>query len=201
MKKIIILSLFVAVMESCVIMYDKEDHYKLHPLYLLPGIGASSIRGSDSWVDPVGIQLGVETNICKINKSSQIRSGLGFSYQGAGYREPMVSGRVRLSYLNLPFIYSYEGKNKIYGEIGLQPGLLLSAKDKYNGTSYDFKDQVNSFELGLPVGVGYRINDRINLGIRGTYGLTKINKSGDVGDHNYMVVGLLRYAIDWPKKK
>jgi hypothetical protein len=192
MKNFIILMLLAAVFSSCV-----KDMYTGQ--YFLPGIGGSSIYGGDSWVDPVAIQLGVEAVMSKKN-NSEIRGGLGFSYQGAGYKEPTVSGRVRLAYLNVPLIYSYEFKNKIYGEIGLQPGLLLSAKDKYNGGSYDYKDYVNKFELGLPIGAGYRLNDKLKLGARATYGLTKLD-AGSGNDHNIMLVGILSYSLNLLKKK
>jgi len=203
MKKIIILLLIAGAFQSCEI---------LTRITLSLGIGASTIHGSPSFKDPVGFQAGVESKILDVNKNTSLIGGLGFSYQGAGYEETMnyggtgyastvFSGRVRLSYLNVPLLYRYDFNKGFYAVVGLQPGLLVGAKDKYDSKSYDYKGHVNSFELGLPLGVGYRINDKIDFGLSGTYGLTNIDKPGEGTDHNILVVGLVRYTIDWPKIK
>lgn len=189
MKKIFILVLIAFLLQSC-------SAY----VACLLGWGPSTIRGGSSWKDPVGMQVGIETKIMEVNDHTSLSSGLNFTLQGAGYEETYVSGRVRLGYLNVPLIYTYETPSKIYGEIGLQPGVLLVAKDKYDGKSYDYKDAVNKFELGLPVGVGYKINDQMSVGVRGTYGITNLD-SDDGSDHNLLVVGMFRYTIDWSKLK
>jgi hypothetical protein len=174
------------------------------------GIGPSSICGDSSWVDPVGIQVGIETRILEVNENSFLSSGLNFSWQGAGYRETYggpgygnmsFSGRVRLAYINVPFIYTYLTKGKFYGEIGLQPGFLLIAKDKYNDESYDYKDHVKKFELGIPIGVGYQINELVGAGIRMTYGITDLDKSGEgKTDHNFLLTAMVKYKLKWPGK-
>jgi len=86
---------------------------------------------------------------------------------------------------------------KFFAEVGLQPGFLLAAKDKYNGHSDNYRDYISKFELGLPVGVGYRLNDLFTLSVRGIYGLTNINSDGMGNDHNLLVVGMVRYNIQW----
>lgn len=171
------------------------------------GCGSSTIFGGDSWKDPVGVQFGVESPIYEINDNSMILSGLNFTWQGAGYEETYnepgyggstLSGRVRLGYLNVPLLFHFILKEKIYGEIGLQPGFLLAAKDKYDGESYDYKAHMNKFELGLPVGAGYRLNDMFDVGVRFTYGITSIDKGGG-SDHNFLAVAYLRYKLQMSK--
>lgn len=191
MRKILFLMLLVVFIQTGIAQESRTSH--LFDIYI--GIGKSGIIGGESWVDPVGFMAGVETRIISFSNQAFIRGGLGFSLQGAGYEESTVSGSVRLSYLNLPVLFTYKGKGKIFGEVGLQPGFLLSAKDKYDGESYDYKDHVNSFELGLPLGVGYAVNDKIHLGIRFTYGLTNLSSSGHGTDHNYLIVGMLAYTF------
>jgi len=41
--------------------------------------------------------------------------------------------------------------DSFYGEIGLQAGILLSAKDNYNGESDDWKEYFKTFDLGIPL--------------------------------------------------
>jgi hypothetical protein len=62
-------------------------------------------------------------------------------------------------------------------------------------------DYTSKFELGLPVGVGYHLNDQVSLGVRATYGLTSMDESGEGSDHNFMLVGRLIYTLDWSKFK
>jgi len=174
------------------------------------GFGPSMIFGGQSWKDPLGVQVGVETKILEVNENSTLSSGLNLTYQGAGYEEDYgepgygdmsLSGKVRLGYLNIPLIYTYQTNSKLYGEIGLQPGLLVLAKDKYNDESYDYMDYVNKFELGLPVGVGYHLNDDMSIGVRATYGITNLsNDNSDVADHNFLLVAMFRYNLNWAGK-
>ena len=84
--------------------------------------------------------------------------------QGAGWEEDwgegLFEGTTRLWYFNLPLTTRYYFTNNVYGEIGLQPGFLLSAKDNYDGGSYDLKDYVKTFDLGIPLGVTYEFPNK-----------------------------------------
>jgi hypothetical protein len=62
-----------------------------------------------------------------------------------------------------------EQGGKRIGEIGLQPGVLLSAKDNYDGESYDYSDYVKTIDLSIPLGVGYDFPNNFGIGLRGTY--------------------------------
>lgn len=158
------------------------------------GAGKSQMVGEDSWSDPVGAQVSIEARILEVSKVSEFRGGLGFSYQGSSYKEPAFSGVVRTSYLNFPLIYGYRHTNGFYAEAGLQPAILLSAKDKYNGTSYDYKDEMKTFELGLPVGAGYVLKNGLGIGVRVIPGLTKNHKEGN--SRNLLMLALLSYRIN-----
>lgn len=158
--------------------------------------GSAFINGNDSWKDPVGLQVAIEAKFLEINDNSSISTGIGFSKQGAGWEESELSGRVNLYYLNIPIMYRYTSDKGIYGEIGLQPQILLSAKDKYNGITEDYKYGVKSFDLGLPVGAGYQINEQLSVGARVTYGLTNLDNLGsEISDHNVLVVAVIAYSL------
>jgi hypothetical protein len=85
-------------------------------------------------------------------------------------------------------------------EAGVQPGFLISAKDKYGGQSYDFKDQVKSFDFGIPVGVGYYFLNTFGVGVRYTHGLGNLNKDGSDKDHNRSFLLRLFWVFDNNKK-
>ena len=89
-----------------------------------------------------------------------------------------------------------------YGEIGIQPSFLISAKDKPDGgDSYDFKDYINTFGIGIPIGAGYKINDQLGVGARAVFGLTNINSDGtemyssDDTDRNFLLFGIVSYKF------
>lgn len=196
MKKIVILSLLTVVLQSCVVLQNIDNYES----YLLAGFGKTTIYnpdGTNSYVDPVGGQVGIESKLFKLSEASWLTTGLNVTFQGSDYVDPGVSGTVKLTYLNMPFLYTNNLSKKFYAEVGLQPGFLLAAKDKYNGHSDNYRDYISKFEVGLPVGVGYHLNDLFTLGVRGTYGLTNINSDGIGNDHNLLVVGMVRYNIHW----
>lgn len=181
---------------------------------VLAGGGLSGVKDGESWETKGGAIIGLESVIHEISPGSVIHAGSNLSFQGASYtdsynpgefmgnvalksasQEGEFSGNVNLVYLNFPVMYRYQSEGGFFGEIGLQPGFLLSAKDKYDGGgSEDYKDFVKGFEVGLPVGVGYKINDQISVGARGIYGLTNFDDSGSSEkDHNYLFLGTVKY--------
>jgi len=177
-----------------------------YPNSIWAGIGLSHIKGGESWKGKLGFQIGIESKILELDQRSLLTAGLNFSLQGADYSESgsygNFAGTVNLTYIGIPVLYTHNFSDKLYGEAGLQPGILMSAKDKYDGHTDDYKDYMKKFDLGLPVGVCYRLTDRLSVGLRVIYGLTNLDDSDDDGnDHNLLVLGLIKYNFDWPKSK
>lgn len=200
MKKFIFLFLIALLIQSCAA--------------IIAGAGKSGIGGSDSgdsYEDPLGGIIGVETTIYNFNENSTLKTGINVTFQGADYVEDysdeydygydygdnQISGKVALTYLNLPLLCNYMWESGFYAEAGIQPGFLLSAKDKMDGGgSYDFKNYVKGFELGLPIGFGYNVNEQLSVGVRGVWGLTNNCDSGSGDkDHNYIIMGLVSYNL------
>jgi len=90
-----------------------------------------------------------------------------------------------LTYINLPLMIQYKFSDKLYLEAGLQPGFRLSAKANYKilndqgKVTYedvvDTNDSRSNFDLGINLGLGYNINDKMVAGIRYNYGMTPLN--------------------------
>ena len=190
-KLLIMKTIFIALLCFCSLQLFSQ-------INLVGGFGPTGIVGDQSWNISAGIQVGAEAKVYVFDEQSSVSAGLGLSLQGAAWDENGYSGKTNLTYLNIPLLFTYETMYGIYGEIGLQPGILLSAKDKIDGDSFDYKEYIKSFELGLPVGVGYQLNDELGFGLRVTFGLTNLDDSEyDDSYHNYLVVGIVRYTIDW----
>ena len=164
----------------------------LWKFYAMAGATGSTIGGNgDSWsgllpgyqagagfLHDIGIPghyvLNGETNItsCGSKYKSDYTGGEGASY----------SGKVILTYLNLAMLLQYRMQSGFYGELGLQPGLLLSAKDKGENYNENYKPYTKSVDVGIPIGVGYLLLRSLVLNFRYCHGITNIAKNTGGGD-------------------
>ena len=131
------------------------------------GFHGSTFTGdSPSYSDPlIGIELGVIGNLIQLNEMISVRAEVNYSMQGAKYSEYMYgSGKVRTGYINIPVVGRYQIPMGFFGELGVQPGFLISAKDKYSGQSTDIKEDMNKFDFGIPVGGGYEFKNNVGVG-------------------------------------
>lgn len=156
------------------------------------GLHWSQVTGSESWTNRIGGQAGVMISLFRFGDNMTILGEVNGSLQGSGWEASGYEGVTNLVYLNLPFTFRYNFRGGFYGEAGLQPGFLLSAKDKYDGMSEDYMDHMKRFDLGLPLGIGYDFNERIGIGLRVVPGLTDITKDEDEKDSN-LVIALRGY--------
>ena len=189
MKKL--LNLLIIVFAG-LILSNPASGQKTKPVFgVAVGVQKTSIVGeSDSWKDPIGAQAGVFVDpIGEFVPSLSVRAEANISMQGAKWEddwgEGLISGKTTLLYANLPIVLRYRHESGFFGEAGIQPGLLLSAKDKYEGVTYDYKEWMNSFDFSIPLGVGYEMSNNIGVGARVIIGVSNINKGDDVyKDHN-----------------
>ncbi len=134
-------------------------------LDLILGITQSSITGGDSWKGQFGIQAGAAMPFLKISDPLSLRAEANLSMQGSKWVEETydMEGHFNLLYLNFPVVVRYLHESGFFAEAGLQPGILLSAKDKYEDTTEDVKDYMKIFDLNIPIGIGYQINENIGV--------------------------------------
>ncbi len=164
-------------------------------------LSKSSIVGeSDSWKDPIGGMGGV--TVAKfLNEEVSVRLELNLSMQGAKWEEDwgegLTKGRTNMLYLNVPLVVRYQLESGFFGEAGIQPGFLLSAKDKYNGLTEDYSDYVKKFDFSFPIGVGYEFINNFGVGIRVIPGITNVNEGEDVSkDRNFVVAVRATYTFE-----
>jgi len=159
----------------------------------------STIFGdSDSWKGSIGAQAGIIVNVLNLNEQMSIPVELNLSLQGAGWEEGSYTGRTNLLYANVPLVLRYQSESGFYAEAGIQPGLLLSAKDKEDGDSYDMKEYFSNLDISIPLGGGYVFENNLSVGVRAIPGLTNVN-SGDWEswtDHNFVVAFRVTYTFN-----
>ena len=163
----------------------------------------STIMGdSDSYNGTIGAQAGVIVNVLNLSQALRVLAELNVSLQGAGWDEGEYKGRTNLLYANVPLVLRYQSESGFYGEAGIQPGLLLSAKDKEDGDSWDIKDYISNLDISIPLGAGYIFENNLGVGIRVIPGLMNVNSDdGDWSewtDHNFVVAFRVIYTF---KKK
>jgi len=164
------------------------------------GIQMHKLPGESDYIDPIGAQAGIGFHPYDFNENISFRPEVIISMQGAKYSDMYVDGRVNLLYANFPLLARYHHQSGVFGEIGLQPGLLLSAKDKYSDETHDYRDQLKPLDLGIPLGVGYTVNKNLGVGLRLIQGVSNINKS-DTRVHNFVLALRATYSLHSLNKK
>ena len=104
-------------------------------------------------------------------------------------------------YLNFPVVVRYLHETGFFGEAGIQPGVLLSAKDKWGDSSDDIKDEMKIFDISIPIGIGYQINEKIGVGFRVIPGITNLFEGSDSDDKDRNLVFALRGTYKLNLKK
>lgn len=132
----------------------------------------------------------------KVTEKFSLQPEIFFSLQGGkgeldereGFTYTNEKMRITLGYINVPVLAKYYITNKFSIEGGPQLGINVFARQKFEfddnssgvrilgGYSRSVKEAVNGFDLGLAVGTGYDLNDRLLLQARYVFGITTVHK-------------------------
>lgn len=143
----------------------------------------------------IGFQLGANA-LFPINENLRLETGLGYASKGTkssyggqdGEESFSQEDKLNLSYLEAPILVRYQFNNtgfNAYG--GLQPALLLGAKQKSEATGstsqdMDVKDRFKGFDTSAVFGIGYEFNNGLMLNAGYDLGLVNIAESTDFGN-------------------
>jgi len=157
--------------------------------YSLAGIQGDNTNGFNM---RHGFHLGIMSEVTLTNTFS-IQPEISYSQQGANQNSvfvfeefPLLDGEleVRYNYINVPIMAKYYVVKGFSIELGPQLGFLLSAEQEDEGQDIDVKDRLKSFDFGVNVGVGYKLENGLNFGLRYNAGLTNINDISVFSDKN-----------------
>ena len=124
----------------------------------------------------VGVAAGVEAEY-GITETFGITGGVLYSMQGAKDKD-VSDYKTTLGYINIPILanaYLFKG---FAVKVGVQPGFLVSAKEKYSNGGItvdgDIKDACNKVDLSIPIGISYEyasfvFDARYNWGLTNTW--------------------------------
>lgn len=154
-------------------------------------------------ISTIGFTAGAEAGY-QVSKAFAVTAGLLYSQQGKERDGSLTASdltikdksKLKLNYLNVPIlanVYLFKG---FAVKAGIQPGFLLSAKNKYNvdatglaaaldkHNEVDAKDHCNTFDFAIPVGVSYEFYN-IVIDARYNIGVTKVNNSKEKTDESF----------------
>jgi hypothetical protein len=109
-----------------------------------------------------------------IAESLSVQPEINYSAQGTNLDLEGDKGSLNYDYLNVPVLVKYSHESGLFAETGPQAGFLLSAKQKIDGSSYDAKNNVQSFDFSWALGIGYKLKE-LGLGIDVRYNLGLTN--------------------------
>lgn len=141
------------------------------------GINLANFVGdnSKSFDQVTAFNFGAMAEI-KLSEKFSFQPELLFSGQGTSIDDATLEMR----YLNLPLMAKYYVTKGLSFEAGPQVGFLASAKME----GVDVKKNFKSFDLGFNVGLGYKLQNGLNFGLRSNVGLTNINDVKGISSKN-----------------
>lgn len=153
------------------------------------GVNFASISGdfSEQFDGRTGIHLGVLAEL-PLLKRIALQPEILYSSQGAKRDMRPGDGPLvvsKINYITVPVMAKYYISDKLSIMAGPQFGFLVSAKNESTGsglengntatTEEDTKDAINTLELGVGVGLEYRLPFNLFLQARYIVGLSNVN--------------------------
>lgn len=132
--------------------------------------------------DPLIAYHGGLTVAYKFNDHFMIQEDFLYSLQGAKLKSDILGTQeIKLSYLQVPILLKYRTTSGFFAEAGAQTGILLKEAVTGLQSGQKFAKKIDASAVG---GLGYQSKMGLGLGVRYSYGLTKVSEtpSAALGD-------------------
>jgi hypothetical protein len=117
-----------------------------------------------------------------------IQPGLIYSMKGA-QSDSLSDFKFNTSYLEIPILAKYKLESGLNFFAGPYLGILMAAKFTDGTNDLDVKDQMESTDFGLKLGVGYQLGMGLGFNVHYELGLSNIYKNND-GTNTNSVIGI-----------
>ncbi|MCL6261578.1 PorT family protein [Aquiflexum sp. TKW24L] len=136
------------------------------------GLNVYNIEGSSQYSSKAGLNLGLLGHI-HLTDQFALQPEILYSGQGAKIGN---NTNLNLDYINVPVLLQYMFDNGFRVQAGPQLGFLVAAKNKTGNTTVNVKDNFESIDVGLGLGVSY-VNTATGFGVDARYkhGLSNIS--------------------------
>ncbi len=140
------------------------------------GLNVSNYSGSDAsnTKSKTGCHFGVSYQI-PVSNGIVVQTEATYSAEGATYTD-YTNDKDHINFLNLAALFRYNFTGGFNLATGPQYGFVLSAKEKYDGNTDDFKDQLKSGDFSWAVAAGYDLPMGFGIYARYNLGLATIAK-------------------------
>jgi hypothetical protein len=154
-------------------------------------VSYSSDDGGVATNSLTGFHIGV-VNTFNLSEKIDFRPGILYSAKGFNSNDGSEDLDAKFGYFEVPldFVYNASGVEGLKLNAGPYVGILTSAK--VNGI--DFKDDVESLDFGINVGLGYRFGD-ISIGAQYGLGMAELVKDNDGGSESAKNTNISFYGI------
>jgi hypothetical protein len=153
---------------------QKDDAY----LGAKIGMNIATMTNTDGADPRIGLSAGLLGEYF-ITDIFAVQGELLYSMQGNKYESKGATAKTKFDYLTIPVlakVYPLVGQGfNIYA--GPQFGFVVSAKSKVSDISVDVKDNVESFDFGVALGLGYDTKCGLLFDARWTPSVTDLYKS------------------------
>jgi len=141
---------------------------------IVAGLNASQIEGDyTGGYNKAGIVAGAFV-------TTEFRSNWGglmeIRYAEKGSSIPLdddVRRKIRLQYIEMPVLATYDIANKFQGQAGVSIGYLFR-ESQNEGTGYEDFDRYDDFEVAASLGMNYRVFDKLSMNIRLSFSIIPI---------------------------
>ncbi|WET04353.1 porin family protein [Flavobacterium sp. YJ01] len=161
MKKILLLAVFTVLGLANVNAQEIKFGAK-------SGFNFSTVNGSNTNnIDYVtSYHVGVVSEI-PISEKFSFQPEIMYSRQGYSFNTDVIA----MNYLNIPLMGKYYVTKGLSLEAGPQIGFLLSAKNE----EIKVTNSYTTFDFGANFGVGFKLENGLNFGVRYNLGITKVD--------------------------
>lgn len=140
------------------------------------GMNISSLSNFENTNSKIGFNAGVLMN-APIAENFSIQPEVLYNMKGAKAKNG--DGSINLDYISVPVMFQYNATPQFYLEAGPEFSFLMSGKIKVEGKSFDMKDELNGFDIGVGLGAGYYFTPNIGVTARYVAGFSDVVKEND----------------------
>lgn len=139
----------------------------------------------------VGMNVGIFAQY-RFNQWIGVQPEVLYSMQGAKADALGFTGTMKVDYINVPILAKLYVFNGLNIELGPQFGFCTRAKGdvSFDGDSWangDLKDNVNTFDFGIAMGVAYDFDFGLTANARYVAGTTDVIKNSDVRNSVFQI--------------
>lgn len=133
-------------------------------------LASVEVEGDDDLDSKAGLHVGGLAHI-HLSRHFAIQPELVFSMQG-GKAEDNDDVKLKLNYINVPFLVQYMVENGLRLQTGPQLGFLVGAESKVGDLEVDIEDNYSTIDFSWTFGAGYLFPSGFGIDARYNHGIS-----------------------------